>query len=80
MYIVDGLPKVLEITQKILTDGSLKYDFRGKEECRSFVLNEDNSQSNDLFGSANIEAWLHLQFSHKVHIFTVESVIANSKL
>ena len=64
--ILEGLAKVLEITQKILTDGSLKYDFRGKEECRNFVLNEKNSQQNDLFGSANIEAWLQLQFSNKV--------------
>ena len=64
--ILDGLAKVLEIIQKILTDGSLKFDFRGKEECRNFVLNEKNSQQNDLFGSANIEAWLQLQFSNKV--------------
>jgi len=61
----DGLPKVLEVTQRILTDGSLKYDFRGAPECRTFVLNENDSQQNDLFGSANIEAWLHLQFSKK---------------
>ena len=64
--ILEGLAKVLEITQKILTDGSLKYDFRGREECRNFVLNEKNSQQNDLFGSANIEAWLQLQFANKV--------------
>ena len=69
--ILDGLAKVLEITQKILTDGSLKYDFRGKEECRNFVLNENNSQQNDLFGSANIEAWLQLQFSNKVWYFFI---------
>ena len=63
---LDGLAKVFEITQKILTDGSLKYDFRGREECRNFVLNENNSEQTDLFGSANIEAWLQLQFSNKV--------------
>ena len=78
----DGLPKVLEITQKILTDGSLKYDFRGRAECRSFVLNENNSNQIDLFGSANIEAWLHLQFTNKVRsdssVFSEESYFRNS--
>ena len=64
-----GLPTALEVVQKILVDGSLKNDFLGRPECRSFVLNEGSEpghESANLFGSANIEAWTQLQLFNKV--------------
>eukprot|EP00092_Neocalanus_flemingeri_P031736 GFUD01034474.1.p1 GENE.GFUD01034474.1~~GFUD01034474.1.p1 ORF type:complete len:784 (-),score=183.43 GFUD01034474.1:2335-4686(-) len=60
--VFSGLPKVLDIAQHILKDGSLSYDYKGREECRTFVLNENNEIA-DLFGSASIEGWLQLQLS-----------------
>ena len=64
-----GLPTALEIVQKVLVDGSLKNDFLGRPECKSFVLNENpdpGNESANLFGSANIEAWIQLQLFNKV--------------
>jgi len=60
--VYSGLSKVLELIQRILTDGSLLKDYKGNNECRSFVLNENNDVT-DLFGSASIEGWLQLQLS-----------------
>jgi len=59
------LPRALHLTQKILTHGSLKTDFLGKPECRTFVLEENVDSDSNLFGSANIEAWLHLNIINK---------------
>ena len=33
-----GLSKVLDLVQSVLKEGSVYYDFKGREECRSFVL------------------------------------------
>lgn len=60
--VFSGLSKVLELAQQILKDGSLCFDYKGREECRTFVLNENNDIA-DLFGSASIEGWLQLQLS-----------------
>jgi len=60
--VFSGLPKVLYVTQQILKDGSMSHDYLGREECRTFVLNENNEIA-DLFGSASIEGWLQLQLS-----------------
>ena len=67
-YILDGLAPVLSLTQGILTDGTLRTDFLGRPECRTFVLDteEEDAREVNLFGSANIESWLHLQLSNKV--------------
>ena len=68
-YIHDnGLSKVLDLAQQILKDGSLCYDYKGLEECRTFVLNE-NIDISDLFGSASIEGWLQLHLSSQVQTF-----------
>ena len=64
--VYSGLSKVLELIQRILTDGSLLKDYKGNNECRSFVLNENNDVT-DLFGSASIEGWLQLQLSTQVN-------------
>ena len=64
----NGLSKVLDLAQQILKDGSLCYDYKGLEECRTFVLNE-NSDISDLFGSASIEGWLQLHLSSQVQTF-----------
>ena len=71
LYSADGLGPVLSLTQRILTDGTLRTDFLGRPECRTFVLDtavEDEADTRDanLFGSANIESWLHLHLSNKV--------------
>ena len=34
----NDLSKVLDLIQTVLKDGSINYDYRGQEECRSFVL------------------------------------------
>ena len=62
---------VLSLTQGILTDGTLRTDFLGRPECRTFVLDTGEGEDRDardanLFGSANIESWLHLHLSNKV--------------
>jgi len=64
--VYSGLSKVLELIQRILIDGSLLKDYKGNNECRSFVLNENNDVT-DLFGSASIEGWLQLQLSTQVN-------------
>ena len=67
IFLLPGyLTKALQLTQKILTEGSIKLDFLGRPECRSFVLNENNDTDVNLFGSANIESWLHLHLTNKV--------------
>ena len=43
----------------------MSHDYLGREECRTFVLNENNEIA-DLFGSASIEGWLQLQLSTQV--------------
>ena len=63
--VFNGLSKVLDLAQQILKDGSLCFDYKGQEECRTFVLNENNDIA-DLFGSASIEGWLQLQLSTQV--------------
>ena len=63
--VFSGLSKVLDLAQHILKDGSLCFDYKGLEECRTFVLNENNDIA-DLFGSASIEGWLQLQLSTQV--------------
>ena len=67
-YIPEGLAPVLSLTQEILTDGTLRTDFLGRPECRTFVLDTGEEEARDvnLFGSANIESWLHLQLCNKV--------------
>ena len=67
-YITEGLAPVLSLTQEILTDGTLRTDFLGRPECRTFVLDTGEEEARDvnLFGSANIESWLHLQLCNKV--------------
>ena len=59
---------MLCLTQGILTDGTLRSDFLGRPECRTFVLDagEGDARDANLFGSANIESWLHLHLSNKV--------------
>lgn len=63
----EGLAPVLSLTQGILTDGTLRTDFLGRPECRTFVLDtgEEDARDVNLFGSANIESWLHLQLCNK---------------
>merc|ERR1719270_1987425 len=68
----DDLPSALRRKQEILTDGTLRTDFLGRPECRSFVLNESSRRSSvgqeleiNLFGSANIEAWIQLHLHNK---------------
>lgn len=58
----------MSLTQGILTDGTLRSDFLGRPECRTFVLDtgEGDARDANLFGSANIESWLHLHLSNKV--------------
>ena len=67
-YIPEGLAPVLSLTQEILTDGTLRTDFLGRPECRTFVLDTGEEEARDvnLFGSANIESWLHLQLCNMV--------------
>jgi len=59
-----GLSEVLELVERILKDGSKCVDYRGREECRSFVLEESGTQTG-LFGSSSIEGWLQLQLSNQ---------------
>merc|ERR1719270_3024346 len=68
----EDLPSALRLTQEILTDGTLRTDFLGRPECRSFALNESSRSSSvgqeteiNLFGSANIEAWIQLHLHNK---------------
>lgn len=65
---LEGLGPVLSLTQRILTDGTLRTDFLARPECRTFVLDtgEGDARDANLFGSANIESWLHLHLSNKV--------------
>ena len=74
----NDLPRALELVQRILVDGTLRTDFLGKPECRTFVLNEndDNNESN-LFGSANIEAWVQLQMFNKVELVQLYAIRFN---
>ena len=78
---LEGLGPVLSLTQAILTDGTLRTDFLGRPECRTFVLDTDNTGEEEdarganLFGSANIESWLHLHLSNKVSIKKSDSML-----
>ena len=59
---------MLELAQAALTDGSLRSDFLGRAECRTFVLgiSHEDAAADNLFGSANIGAWLQLHLANKV--------------
>ena len=61
---------MLELAQAALTDGSLRSDFLGRAECRTFVLgiSHEDAAADNLFGSANIGAWLQLHLANKVTI------------
>ena len=61
---------MLELAQAALTDGSLRSDFLGRAECRTFVLGiaHEDAAADNLFGSANIGAWLQLHLANKVTI------------
>ena len=66
----ENLGRVLELAQAALTDGSLRSDFLGRAECRTFVLGiaHEDAAADNLFGSANIGAWLQLHLANKVTI------------
>ena len=69
-----GLARILDLIEKCLKDGSLFFDHSGKEECRTFVLDEKRGASLNLFGSSSIEGWLQLHLSSQVIHLTRASI------
>jgi len=63
--VYSGMAKILELTELILKDGCTKLDYRGRVECRSFVLEASGSSGVGMFGSCSIVGWVQLHLANQ---------------
>jgi len=63
--VYSGMAKILELIELVLKDGSSKMDYRGRVECRSFVLETSGESGVGMFGSCSIVGWVQLHLANQ---------------